>query len=277
MHARSFVGWNGKWLDVTPLMRVDAEQLDANDERAWQRDITRFLKKAEGNVRNHTLRETAIIRILVEAGDRYYHILLCSGQKKKVLCPSPIFCLLSASTSPGSIRGASPCTLPLEIGPKILASTAKFSIGNAISPVTSTLQQQVKSYEPPWTTRRAANIAYDVSGLENRVDSNIAEADLLCDQKRDAGFAKLVGEDKSFDEGPKPPFPINFIGAVESFHVNYFDMPVIPLASVPEDLSHRLNGYYFGWGRPHTISISSKPPTIETNKPTAYSTPLPTT
>src|SRR5450432_622182 len=98
-----------------PLTRVNVSQLNSNDERAWQRDIGCFSKRADGYVKtNHKLRETAIIRIPVEAGDSYYCLLLCSGASKKVLRPSPVFRLLSSSTSPGSIRGAGLSTLPLE-------------------------------------------------------------------------------------------------------------------------------------------------------------------
>lgn len=209
----------------------------------------RFLKRADGNLRNHELRQTAIIHIPVDAGDGYYRLALCSSEKKKVLCSSPVFRVLSTSMSPGSIKGASLSTLPLEIGAKILASTAKSSIGNAISPVTSAIKQQVQPYKPSWSTRTAVSTAYDVSGIENIVDSNIADANYLYDQKRGVDFTPLLDDENSPEDGPRPPFPISFMGNMESMISNKFDMPMASLTAVPEEILGRLSGYYFGWVR----------------------------
>jgi hypothetical protein len=269
MRARALAGWNGSWIDVTPLTRVDVEQLNPSDERAWQRDIASFLKRTAGSVAaKHKLRETAIIRIPVEAGDGYYRLVLCAGEKKKVLCPSPVFRLLSTSTKPASIRGASLSTLPLEIGVKVLSSTARASaktgIGNTVAPIAAAVQQQIQPYKPSWATQTAARAVYDLSGLAKRVDSNVQDANQMYDQKRSEALGTASFEDLP-DDGPKPPFPIDFVGCVDyrSNIAEQFDVPITYLTAVPEDILCRLDGYYFGWVRNHSQTNSEKQATIE--------------
>lgn len=269
MRARALAGWNGKWLDVTPLTRVDVEQLNPSDERAWQRDIAAFVKRSVGSVAaKHKLRETAIVRIPVDAGDGYYRLVLCAGPKKKVLCPSPVFRVLSTSTRPASIRGASLSTLPLEIGAKVLSSSAKASaktgIGNAVAPIVAAVQQQIRPYKPSWGMETAARAAYDFSGVAKRVDSNVKDANLLYDQKRSETFGDIVYEDLP-DDTPKLPFPIDFVGCVDyrSNIAEKFDIPVTYLTGVSEDVLSRLNGYYFGWVRNRGGRYNEKEATVE--------------
>lgn len=254
---------------MTPLTRVDVGQLNPSDERAWQRDTASFVRRADGCVRaNHRLRETAIICIPVEAGDRYYRLVLCTGVKKKVLCPSPVFRVLSTSTRPSSIKGASLSTLPLEIGAKVLSSTikssAKTSIGNAVIPITAAVQQQIQPYKPSWSTETVARAAYDLSGMAKRVNSNVREANQLYDQKRNDAFSEISYEDLP-DDGPKAPFPIEFIGSVDyrSNLAEQSDVPITYMTAVPEDIFLRLNGYYFGWVRNRSGVTSEKQAAIE--------------
>jgi len=269
MRARALAGWNGSWIDVTPLTPVDVEQLNPSDERAWQRDIASFLKRTAGSVAaKHKLRETAIVRIPVEAGDGYYRLVLCAGEKKKVLCPSPVFRVLSTSMRPASIRGASLSTLPLEIGAKVLSSTARASaktgIGNAVAPIAAAVQQQIQPYKPSWATQTAARAAYNLSGLAKRVDSNVQVANQMYDQKRSEELGTVRLEDLP-DDGPKPPFPIDFVGCVDyrSNIAEQFDVPIAYLTAVPEDILCRLEGYYFGWIRNHSQTNSEKQATTE--------------
>jgi len=85
------------------------------------------------------------VHIPVEAGDGYYRLVLCADATKKVvLCPSPAFGLMSMTTRPSSIRGASLSTLLLEVGAGALSGAAKASaktiIGNAVQPVVAGAQ-----------------------------------------------------------------------------------------------------------------------------------------
>ena len=262
MRARALAGWNGRWIDMTPLNRVTVEELNPSDERAWQRDIASFSKRSVGSVAaKHKLRETAIVHIPVEAGDGYYRFVLCTGTKKKVLCPSPVFRVLSTSTRPGSIKGASLSTLPLEIGAKVLSSTAKASaktvMGNAVAPITAAVQQQIQPYKPSWGTETAARAAYEFSGLAGKVNSNIRSANQLYDQKRNEVFGDIRSEDLP-DDGPKVPFPIDFVGYVDyrSNIAEQFGVPITYLTAVPEGILCRLNGYYFGWVRDRSVRNS---------------------
>jgi hypothetical protein len=248
MRARALTGRTATWLDVTPSTRLTAEQLNPHDERAWQRDIASFIKRAAGTARaKHALRETAVVRVPSGAGDGYYRVVLCAGAtKREVLCSSPVFRVLSVSTRPGSIRGASLGTLPLEVGARVLGSSAraavKASVGNAVAPVAAAVQQRVRPYKPSWTTEMAARAAYDLSGMSKRVDSDVQDAGVLYDQKRNEAFGKSVYEDLPND-GPNAPYPVKFIGNVDcrSRIAEDFDVPITYLRTVPEDILHQLN------------------------------------
>ena len=117
-------GWTGKTgtrMDVTPKpdAKVGVHQLNESDERAWQRDITTFRKKGPAKIRDtHLPRETHIIGIPEGSGDGYFLIDLCLGDKKKVLCQSPWFRVISASKNPSSVKGAPVWAVPLELGIK---------------------------------------------------------------------------------------------------------------------------------------------------------------
>jgi hypothetical protein len=251
MRAKAFMGRNGNWLNVTPSTEVRPDQLKPDNERAWQRDITKFRKKADRHVRDHMLRETIVARIPAEAGDGYFQLVLCLGEKKKVLCPSPVFRLLSTSASPHSIKGASLSTLPLELGAMALGTYARNTVGTVISPVTSIVQSQVQTYMPSWTTREAATAAYSFSRASNKVQSTVGDAEGRYDQVRDGSYAMVGGEEISLDQGPNAPYPIYFVGRCEP-HVNdnvEFSIPKIDVTKVSENICQKLHGYYFGWAR----------------------------
>lgn len=263
MRAKALFGQNGSWLNVTPTIEVSASQLDAADERAWQRDIASFRKKAQAKIRNtHVLRESAVVRIPVEAEDGYFQILLCLGDKKKTLCPSPVFRILSTSRSPSSIRGASLSTLPLELGAMVLGTYASNTVGRVVSPVTSTVQSSVQQYMPSWKTQQAASMAYDVSGAENKVSSALEDASSQYNQARQLSILGESGDETALDHGPTSPYPIRFYGRGEStldHEVDQSHFPSCTLSSVDSNVLHRLHGHYFGWIRRSEKSDSSHP------------------
>ncbi|OJJ51799.1 hypothetical protein ASPZODRAFT_12604 [Penicilliopsis zonata CBS 506.65] len=166
MRAKTMLNLHSSWVEVTPSTAVRAEQILPRDERAWQRDIEQFQKTMKSqNARTHTLRETDVLRIPVEAGDGYFHLVLCSDGKR-TLCTSPVFRLASASTSPSSLRGASLRTLPLELGVMAAGIYASSTLQTVVSPLTNTVQNMA----PSWTEQTAATTAYSLSGAEERVD-----------------------------------------------------------------------------------------------------------
>lgn len=212
MRAKAFMGANGNWLNVTPSMCIAADQLKPTDERAWQRDVAHFRKKAKVHCqKNHLLRETAVVRIPAEAGDGYFQLVLCIGEKKKVLCPSPVFRVLSTSASPSSLRGASLSTLPLEIGAMALGTYTRNTVGTVVSPITSVVQNRVQQYMPSWWIRQAATASYDVSGAADKVNTTIDNANGRYDQVRDDSFATVGQVELPIDNGPQAPYPIHFI------------------------------------------------------------------
>jgi hypothetical protein len=251
MRARAFMGRNGNWLDVTPTLTVGTEQLNPTDERAWQRDFQRFQKKAPAKIRDrHHIRETAVVRIPAEAGDGYFQLVLCTTDKKKVLCTSPAFRVLSTSMSPSSIRGASLSTLPLELGAMVLTTYGKGTVGNTVSAVTSPFQSQIQQYMPSFWTRKAASAAYDVSGAHKKIESEAGDAESRYEMACEDALAIAEREELELEEGPQSPYPINFIAAYQTtaIHSDQFNLPIITL-SVPEQISRKLHGYYFGWAR----------------------------
>ena len=253
MRAKALIGRNGSWLNVTPTVEVTSEQLNPSDERAWQRDITSFRKKAQPKIReNHILRETAIVRIPVEAEDGYFQIVLCMGDKKKVLCPSPVFRILSTSRSPSSIRGASLKTLPLELGALALGTYASNTVGRVISPVTSTVQSSVGQYMPSWKTQRAAVTAYSMSGVEDKVNTALRDANSHYEWALQQSFATASGDQVILEHGPAAPYPIHFFGqgrVTPSSEVDQFSLPTCTLSGVDNNVLQKFYGHYFGWAR----------------------------
>jgi hypothetical protein len=253
MKVKSLVGRNGNWLNVTPTIAVGTEQLNPHDERAWQRDLNKFRKKAQAKIRDkHIARETAVVRIPAEAGDGYFQIVMCTDEKKKVLCTSPVFRFLSTSTSPSSLRGASLSTLPLELGAMVLTTYASKTVGTMISPVTSAVQGSIQSYMPSFWTQEVATIAYGMSSVEDKVDSTFETANSRYDETREQALARVGKVDIALEEGPKAPYPIRITGRTQtgvSNMVEELNMPVFSLIGVDEGMMHKLYGYYFGWAR----------------------------
>jgi hypothetical protein len=217
MRAKAFMGRNGNWLNVTPTLAVGSEQLNPTDERAWQRDFQKFRKKAPTKIRDrHLLRQTAVVRIPAEAGDGYFQLVLCTGDKKKVLCTSPAFRVLSTSTSPSSIRGASLSTLPFEFGAMVLSIYGKSTVGTAASVASSPFQSQVQQYLPSFWTRMTASAAYDVSGMQKKFDSAAGDAEGRYEKALEDSLAVAEKEELALEEGPKAPYPINFVAQCET-------------------------------------------------------------
>ncbi|KAL8383337.1 hypothetical protein RB595_006877 [Gaeumannomyces hyphopodioides] len=170
MRLKSLVGATGSWINVTPAQRAGPEAVPEGDERAFQRDVAKWLKKAAkagGKVAKHAWRETHVVRIPAAADDGYFRIILCSNAnsenggggggghynnnheyeddaagaqgyyyKKKVLCSSPVFRVASASTDVSILRGASVSTMPLEVGIKVASTVGVVYVSKYTKPVT---------------------------------------------------------------------------------------------------------------------------------------------
>ena len=248
MKAKSFFHVRGNWINVTPSTRVRADQVDPEDERAWQRDIAKFRKRAPPRIQ-HILRETAVTRIPSMAQDGYYALVLCIGDKKKVLCSSPIVRVLSTSTDPGSIRGASLGTLPLEIGAKILGSTVNGVTQNVLDPVLQPISNAAQPYMPGGVTQSAAETAADKA--YSRKEDEISRSNSDHVQTRGHGEFDL-------GNGPVPPYPITFHSAAEPLEGDD-SIPAARLVKPPEQTIRRLHGHYLGWARVHERH-SEEPP-----------------
>lgn len=248
MRAKALFRVNNSWLNVTPSMAIQQDQIAPTDERAWQRDISRFQRKAPHPIRErHQLRETDVIRIPVEAGDGYFQFVLCKGDKKKVLCTSPVFRIISTSSSPSSIRGASLSTLPLEVGAWAASLYTQTTVQNVVSPVTTTLQNVVHPLMPSSKQRFLAQTAYSASGIEDQVNSNIDDANMRYAAVEDAAYQRAQGE-LNLEAGPAEPYPINFVARTDASATGTA-LPRMHLGGIPVSILQRLNGHYFGWTR----------------------------
>lgn len=261
MRIRAFMGRDGNWLNVTPAIQVVAEQLKPTDERAWQRDIASFRKKSRKKKwRDHTLRETAIVRIPAEAMDGYFQLVLCMGDKKKVLCPSPVFRILSSSISPSSIKGASLSTLPLELGAMAFETYLRNTAGRVVGPATMVVQNRVKKYMPSKRVQKVATTAFDVVRAESK------NGTIDCTPYGNSFNAQLGDFEIAIEQGPLAPYPLHFTARTQLARTesNLLGMPALTLESVSSDHMRRLDGYYFGWCRVLPKSKQSVSPAEET-------------
>ncbi|EKD14749.1 uncharacterized protein L3040_002822 [Drepanopeziza brunnea f. sp. 'multigermtubi'] len=249
MRARAFMGMNGNWINVTPSLNVGSEQLKPSDERAWQRDIAHFRKKANSSRQQyHTLRETAIVRIPEEAEDGYFQFVLCLGNKHKTLCPSPVFRIISSSTSPGMIRGASLSTLPLELGAIAFGKYARNTAGRVVGPVAAVVQNRAQKFMPLWVTQQATSLALGAVKSSDHMGTQVADGrNVSLD-----GLSWAFGTgDPSIEEGPQAPYPLRFMANSEpaTIGTEQFNMPGMVLTGIPINIGQHLSGYFLGWAR----------------------------
>ncbi|KAI2623945.1 hypothetical protein GGS26DRAFT_583563 [Hypomontagnella submonticulosa] len=257
MAASALLRTQGNWIEVTPSYETLASDIPQSDERAWQRDIKKFLKKAAShkNLSKHIARETCIIRIPASAEDGYLRIVMCTGEgSKKTLCPSPVFRIASTSSDVSVLRGASLRTMPLEIGLKVASVVGQNTVERYIGPARDAIQSRIEQYTPGFVVQEAGMVAYEKSGLQGRVDS-LEES---FDADRDVTYNTLhAGEGLEAplevigtDGGPEKPFPIRFTGKVVQGNGRSrtdTGVPTANLSGVPNDLLLRLGGVYIGW------------------------------
>ena len=268
----SFMGTKSAWIDVTPSISATVGQLKASDERAWQRDIKTFVRKAPKKISDHSVRETNVLRIPCEANDGYLRIVMCSGDKgKKSLCPSPMFRLASTSTSPSSLRGTSIRTLPLEAAMRVgqyagQKATTVF-VGPYVNTAKSVVTDQLGSvYQPSWAVKTAASTAastaFDQSGVPDKLD-NVNQQYVSSRSDAHTPNAANAENDSSLphplvlghETGPEAPYPVQFQGVVgldANSEASDRTCPV-PIATATlrslsdSDILLRHSGIYFGY------------------------------
>ncbi|KAL4945603.1 hypothetical protein BDV06DRAFT_219140 [Aspergillus oleicola] len=229
MRAKALFRMHDDWVHVSPSIALRAEQVEREKERAWQRDIAKFYKKASSRVRDtHVLRETIVSRVPPDAEDGYFQLVLCQGQgsKKKVLCRSPVFRILSTSLDPSSLRGASLTTMPLEIGAFVAGKYAQVAASRVVTPATAVANTVTSKYKPGWVKEAAIRTAYDAV------------------KPGPAGSGPDAAMPPSIENGPQPPYPLDFT-AKPSQSLDPMRMPV----KIPSDIQDKLRGYFFGWAR----------------------------
>ncbi|KAL3440192.1 hypothetical protein BJX65DRAFT_36588 [Aspergillus insuetus] len=226
MRAKALLRLHDDWVNVSPSVAIRADQVETNKERAWQRDIAKFYKKASRRVRDtHRLRETTVARIPPDAEDGYFQLILCQGVKK-VLCRSPVFRILSTSIDPSSLRGASLTTLPLEVGALVAGTYAQAMASRFVTPVTTVASTVTARYRPGWLGETVVTTAYEA--ITSRSDENASDSHAP----------------PSVENGPQTPYPLSFTAR-----------PIQPLdptritGKIPSDILDKLRGFFFGWTR----------------------------
>ena len=276
-------GWTGKtglkiktlarvganWINVTPSETLDSQRSLPPDNRAWERDINKFVKKAPRQLREHLPRETAVIRIPSEAEDGYFRILLCANGSKKSLCPSPVFRIASTGLSSAKFEGASLRTLPIEIGVKVLSSMASNATYNLVSPVTQQVQNQLGQYMPGVWAQEAGTTAYTATGAQGKID----KANDRYQTAREEAYMQIEHDTlhlsnirpQGNEDGPESPYPMSFSAKVvrgRGEDRRDTGAPSANLKGVPEDVRAKLAGVYFGWAS-LTLPKSEKDPENE--------------
>lgn len=261
MNFSTMFGAGGNWIDVTPASEALPSDMPESDERVWQRDINKFYKKANNDkhLSKQKARETCIVRIPAIASDGYLRLLLCTGERKKVLCPSPVFRVASTSSDVSVMRGASLSTMPLEMGLKAASVVGNAVVNKYVGPAKMLVGDRVQKVTKKVTnhslvTSKAEHVAYVKSGLKNKFTS----LESGYDGARDVSYAPLH-EQILFDHdaevlgpesGPEHPFPIKLDGKVArgtGQGQTQMGIPTANLTGVSSDLLLRLSGIYIGW------------------------------
>lgn len=286
MNVSTLLGTSSNWIDVTPTYHALPTDMPDSDERAWQRDMKKFLKKKP----DHAARETCVIRVPASASDGYLRLVLCTGEsRKKVLCPSPIFRIASTSSDVSIFRGASLSTMPLEAGLKVASVVGTTVANKYISPARLVLDSRVakvtNKYKPGFIAERAEHIAYAKSGLQNKFQSLEQNFDgarhVSYDPLHTPFLSDAPPEVVGPDTGPEKPFPIKLSGTVvqgTGQSQARFGTPTANLSGVSSDILLRLSGIYIGWAcvEPKKGNEDVSPEwheAIITIKPSPYSAP----
>ncbi|KAI8960313.1 hypothetical protein F5Y11DRAFT_358507 [Daldinia sp. FL1419] len=257
MAASALLRTQGNWIEVTPSFAALPSQVPESDERAWQRDIKKFLKKAASHkhLSKQIIRETCVIRIPATAEDGYLRIVMCTGEgSKKTLCPSPVFRVASTSSDVSVFRGASLSTMPIELGLKVASVIGQSTAERFIGPAREFVEAQIEKYGPGVIAQEAALMAYENSKVGERVAS--AEETLDAEEESAYEFLQTEGVLEApprivgADSGPEKPYPIRFTGkVVQGTGRGRIEtgIPTANLTGVTDDILLRLKGVYIGW------------------------------
>jgi hypothetical protein len=262
MSVKALLGASGTWIDVTPAAAASATDIPAVDERGIQRDFRRFAKKATDRQARHQPRETLVVRIPASCEDGYFRLVICcssgkedGGERKGILCGSPVFRVASTSKDISVVRGASMATMPLEVGIKVASTIGQqwaqrytaLAGGAVQSGVGAVVNSRMKS------VGQKAYESYQVAGVEDRVNESWDnaravryEAALDSAMLDAAAPVDVVGS----EAGPVAPFPVKFDGAVVrglGTSRRMFGFPTANLSGVSDTVKANMRGVFAAW------------------------------
>lgn len=126
---------------------------------------------------------------------------------------------------------------------------------------------------PSGTTQLAAQTAYTVSGLEDRVDSRVEEAGDHYSKTQTEIYTRLGPVDTSAGTGPTPPYPVDFVATLNlQATISTFDSNGYPkkisVVGIPQNILPRLDGHYFAWCKvlPVDPKTDQKPSSVVNKK-----------
>ncbi|KAI1344168.1 hypothetical protein F5Y15DRAFT_365701 [Xylariaceae sp. FL0016] len=260
MATSAFFRTTKAWIDVTPTSETVLSDIPESDERAWQRDIGKFTKKATKDRRlsKHSIRQSCVIRIPSCAADGYLRIVMCTGERsKRTLCASPVFRIASTSSDVSIIRGASLTTMPLEAGLKVASIAANQTVAKWVGPAQAIVNSQltkVKKFQPNILLKEAEKVALAKTTVKTQFlsyEENFdAARDATYDPFHEDGVSEAPPDLVGADAGPEKPFPIKFAGNVTRSTGrarSTTGTPTANLIGISSDLLLRLNGIYLGW------------------------------
>ncbi|KAI0201385.1 hypothetical protein F4808DRAFT_125441 [Astrocystis sublimbata] len=257
MAASALMRTTSNWIDVTPSAEALASHVPESDERAWQRDIKKFLKKASKDKRlsKHLLRETCVLRMPASVDDGYLRIVMCAGQSsKKSLCPSPTFRLASTSSDVSVLRGASLATMPIEAGLKVASVVGNAYVQRVMGPAQAVVQSRIKTVQTKVVGKHTERVAVARAGVGQQFGTFEAQfdaaRDVTYDPFHEEGSLDEPPDVIGSDAGPEKPFPVKLSGRVVRGTGRSWSQTGIPtanLSGVAEDILLRLNGIYIGW------------------------------
>ncbi|KAL5611486.1 hypothetical protein BROUX41_000915 [Berkeleyomyces rouxiae] len=264
MAVKAMVGIKDAWIDVTPQQRVESTQIRSTDERAIQRDLARFAKKASGRLAKHTPRETCIVRIPSAAQDGYFRLVVCDD-KKKTLAACPVFRIASATTDSSVVRGAGLRMMPIELGVKVGSTIASATVSKYTGgPIRGAVGSRVKKYGDKMVkAQKLGTKAYETSGLDKHVQEHRQQYDQalrnhykgMNDGTASSAMTGLDGPEIQIigpEAGPEQPFPVKFHGLTvpgTGRSKMDLDMPTANLRHVPRHIKVCMPGVYIAWAQ----------------------------
>lgn len=202
---------------MSPPITAHPDQLKAADERAWERDIKKFLRKASKTLAKHQVGETNGLRIPCDAHDGYLRFVMCAGEKGKRYCVQ-VRCSDSLRHPCQAVQSKSitvnvanrSCCEAWNFGRKAANNFAGPYVETARAVVTS---QLTSVHQLGAMIQTAATTVYDKSGAPDKINTMIEQFETVREGSHQAiehdaydplAHTTLIGNKTA----PQPPYSV---------------------------------------------------------------------